>query len=295
MNTKQLECFINLSETLNFSETAKNLYITQPAVSHQIKALEDELELQLFIRSKRTVTLTPAGLSLYKDMKDIFIKAKIAISKAKNYSTEFNSNISIGYEGNLLELEKMPFILSSYKKAVPNSHIYLNYVDYKERKNSLLTNKYDVIFTVKENIIDSSEITYHELFNGKMVCVMPKEHHLSNSSSIKISDLGTETLIFLNPLKCPSQMGNLQDKILLDCPDATIYYSDSSNISYTLIKAGLGIAIMPDFVCPKDDTLTVLPLDVTIPLSYGAATLSQDMSKEIKTFISIAEEIFSKA
>lgn len=292
MNTKQLECFIELSETLNFSETANNLYITQPAVSHQMKALENELGLQLFIRSKRNVTLTPAGLSLYKDMKDISIKANIAISKAKNYAAEFKSNLSIGYEGNLLELEMMPMILSSFKETVPSSQIYLNFVDYKERKNSLLTNKYDVIFTVKENIIDTSEIKYHELFIGHMVCVMPKEHPLANNSTIKIDDLATDTLIFLNPLKCPRKMGNIQEKIQLYCPKATIYYSDSANISYTMIKAGLGIAIMPNFVCLKEELLSVVPLDVAIRLSYGIVTLSQNTSNEIQTFINIAKKKF---
>jgi len=55
MYIRQLECFVQLCETLNFNTTAELLYISQPAVSHQIKTLEEELGLKLFIRSKRKV------------------------------------------------------------------------------------------------------------------------------------------------------------------------------------------------------------------------------------------------
>ena len=69
MHLKQIECFIELSETLNFSETADNLSLTQPAVSHQIKSLEEELGVQLFSRNRRKVSLTRSGVSFYNDMK----------------------------------------------------------------------------------------------------------------------------------------------------------------------------------------------------------------------------------
>ena len=58
MNTTQLECFLAVSDTLNFSRAAERLRLTQPAVSHQINALEDELGVKLFQRSSKSVRLT---------------------------------------------------------------------------------------------------------------------------------------------------------------------------------------------------------------------------------------------
>ena len=63
MNTQQLECFIQVAENLNFARAARNLHITQPAVSRQIHALESELGARLFDRTTRTVSLTPIGNS----------------------------------------------------------------------------------------------------------------------------------------------------------------------------------------------------------------------------------------
>src|SRR5699024_10379272 len=61
LNTTQLECFLAVSDTLNFSRAAERLRLTQPAVSHQINALEDELGVKLFQRSSKSVRLTQEG------------------------------------------------------------------------------------------------------------------------------------------------------------------------------------------------------------------------------------------
>ena len=58
MNTIQLECFIAVAEHLNFSRASQALKITQPAVSHQIQSLEEELEVKLFRRTSKSVSLT---------------------------------------------------------------------------------------------------------------------------------------------------------------------------------------------------------------------------------------------
>ena len=59
MNTTQLECFVTVAECLNFSKAAVSLKMTQPAVSHQIRSLEEELEVKLFRRTSKNVSLTP--------------------------------------------------------------------------------------------------------------------------------------------------------------------------------------------------------------------------------------------
>ena len=74
MNTQQLESFIQVAENLNFARAAEVLNITQSAVSRQIHSLEEELGTKLFIRSTRTVALTPAGMSFWM-MQRIFLQS----------------------------------------------------------------------------------------------------------------------------------------------------------------------------------------------------------------------------
>lgn len=291
MHIKQLECFVHLAETLNYSRTAELLYITQPTVTHQINTLEDELRLKLFIRTKRKVELTPAGVSLYNDMKDILTRTNIAIAKAKNYAQAFESNLSIGYDGNV-EVKYISSILRAFNGKFPHIHIYLKIADFKEKRNLFTNHNFDLIFTVKENIEDSLEIGYVELFTGKFVCVLPKNHPLACNNIIKIDDLKNHSLILLDPLKCPSEMAYVQNDIQIKCPTSTVYFGDGPLIAYTIIKAGLGIAVMPNFVCPEDSDLSIIPIDIDDSISYGIAWHKNTKQDHIKGFVNITKQIY---
>lgn len=291
MHLKQLECFVHLAETLSFSQTAELLYITQPAVTYQINALEDELLLKLFIRTKRKVELTPAGVSFYTDIKDILTRTTIAIAKARNYSQAFESNLLIGYDGNV-EVNRLPKILRIYREKFPHVHLYLKIADDKEKRNLFTNYKFDLIFTVKENSEDLSEVGYEELFTGKFVCVLPKDHSLAHKTVIKMVDLQNQILILLDPLKCPSEMTRLQKSLQLTCPTSAVYFGDSALIGYTMIKGRLGIAVMPNFVCPEDPELAIVPMDLEDLISYGIMWHKNNKRSEIKGFVEITKQIY---
>ena len=80
MNTFQLTCFIAVANTLSFARAAENLHVTQPAVTHQIKVLEQELGVPLLHRSTRSVTLTPEGQTFLEDAKSADLPSRAMIS-----------------------------------------------------------------------------------------------------------------------------------------------------------------------------------------------------------------------
>ena len=294
MNIKQLECFIEVAKTMNFTRAAQNLYITQPAVTHQIQTLEDELGLKLFIRSKHNVELTPAGQSFYNDAQDILTRFNIAVAKAKNYSKEFEANLSIGYEGNV-EVKYLSDILSIYKERMAYVHLYIKMADAVEKSNLFARDKLDIVFTVKESIDKLKDINYIELYKAKFVCVVPKNHSLSHNSKISITDLKGQSLILLDPIRCPSEMARVQKNIKDTCPESIVYYSDSALNSYTMIKGRLGIAVMPNFVCPEDSGLVFIPIETKEIISYGIAWYKNNSKiKEIKEFVEITKNIYLK-
>lgn len=293
MHIKQIECFVHLAETLNFSRTADFLFITQPTVTHQINTLEDELGLKLFVRTKRKVELTPAGISFYNDMKEVLTKINIAVAKAKQFAHTFESNISIGYEGNV-EVKYLPDILRAFKDKFSHAHIYLKIADHKEKRNLFTNNNFDLIFAVKESIDDLPDAVYAELFTGRFVCVLPKDHPLARQSLIKIDDLKDYSLILLDPMKCPPEMARIQKYIQLKCPTSTVYFVDHPLISYTMIKGKLGIAVMPDFVCPEDAELAIVSMEIEEVISYGIAWHKNNPRSEIKGFVSITKEVYKR-
>ena len=92
MNTIQLECFIAVAEHLNFSRASQALKITQPAVSHQIQSLEEELEVKLFRRTSKSVSLTQEGLQFLPDA-ELILK------------TAFSAKERLGRHESLIPLE----------------------------------------------------------------------------------------------------------------------------------------------------------------------------------------------
>ena len=104
MNTKQLEYFISVAESLSFTKTAEKFYISQTAVTQQIKALEEQIQVILFTRSKRHVELTPAGKVFLSEARTIVKNINDAIIKTQQFANGFfgtlNIGVLIGYEKN---------------------------------------------------------------------------------------------------------------------------------------------------------------------------------------------------
>ncbi|MBP2621458.1 LysR family transcriptional regulator [Streptococcus panodentis] len=293
MNSRQLECFIHLAETLNFNATARLVYISQPAVSHQIKSLEEELGLQLFLRNKRRVELTPAGQSFYQDMREIYPKLTAAVSKAKSQGKFFTDSLVIAYEGNEKEQVWMAEVIAHYHRQFPSLRLFLKNLDYKSSKKSLLNQELDLIFTVSENIQAYSEIQFQELFQEQFVCVFRKDHPLSRQEQLCLEQLQQESLVFLDPLNTPPELAQVQNRIEHSLTEPQIYYADSAQIAQAMILGGVGLAVMPRFAVQHSDRLQAIPVKDLPALSYGIAWHKQN-PKDISSFSQEIAFIFER-
>ena len=117
MNIENLKCFILVAENLSFARAAEALYISQPAVTKQISTLERELGVSLFIRSTRHVELTQAGMSFYKDAKDLVQKSELAVSRVRKHNNHLDT-LSIGLSSDILLFYLSPF-LKKYHELYP--------------------------------------------------------------------------------------------------------------------------------------------------------------------------------
>jgi DNA-binding transcriptional LysR family regulator len=97
MDTRLLRSFVTVAEELHFRRAAERLHIAQPAVSRQIKRLEKELEVQLFIRDRRTVVLTEAGRVFLKEARTILQRGDLAQQMARRAARGEIGTLSVGY------------------------------------------------------------------------------------------------------------------------------------------------------------------------------------------------------
>lgn len=293
MDIKQLECFMHLSESLNFSTTAQIMYQSQPAVSSQIKSLENELGLELFQRTKRSVSLTPAGESFYKDIKEILELLNQAKIKAKYNAKKYSAKYTISYEDNFLAVKFLSKLVFEFRKLHPEIFLELKVTSYKTKNQLYLENKVDFMFTVFEGLENIPDLSFEELHIGRYVCVVPKDHIFCTYNSISLEELSKHNLILLNPINAPEEMKRMLKKIEDICSLSPKLYCDSVFSGYTLVKSGLGIAIMPDFVCLDDNEVLVIPLLSEERISYGVAWNKKNTNKVVNDFINIAKNVYS--
>ena len=116
MNTVQLECFVSVAEHLNFSKASKVLKITQPAVSHQIQTLEEELEVKLFHRTSKSVSLTQEGILFLADAQ-LILKTALSAKERLGMREHFIP-FELGCH-NHMELNLLPPILKQLMQEFP--------------------------------------------------------------------------------------------------------------------------------------------------------------------------------
>ena len=267
MTIDNLKCFILVAENLSFARAAEALYISQPAVTKQINALEHELGVTLFIRSTRHVELTPSGISFYKDAKDIVMKSQAAISRVQRQYAN-SASIRIGMS-NPAALFYLAPILTKFHSAYPDIRPDIECPGYKIILNLFLENKIDVLFYYKENMPKKSGINFIELQKDKLICLMSATHPFAKKDSIALSDLENTTIIACNPLNAPLSTSAFQKQLAGHHSADKIFYCNSLEIAHCLASSGFGIAVLPQILTLKSPEYVVVPLAEDIELSFG--------------------------
>ncbi|GHN37185.1 hypothetical protein ME793_04150 [Lactobacillus delbrueckii] len=125
----------------------------------------------------------------------------------------------------------------------------------------------DVIFTPHD---DLAEVKYYHLFSGHFVAIIPVDHHLSDRVELELDDLAGEKILLMDNNWCPPEQLKLQETIRKKVDDLDISYVNDVEIVSLMVKAGLGITVMPSFVAiEKADEIKAVKLNYPAPLDYG--------------------------
>ena len=178
MNTQQLECFATLAKTLNYARTAEQLSMTQPAVSRQIKRLENELGVQLFQRTTRSVTLTQIGWQFLPDARQILE----IYYRSKEWMESFHKSqrnvLRIGYadsHANWLISKILTPLLETQDNILPE--LALDQTD--ANLHRLAVNQLDLVIGMKDAKFSDEAIDFVKLHDDGFICVVSKAHALA--------------------------------------------------------------------------------------------------------------------
>ena len=295
MTLNQLQCFVAVAKELSFAKAAKSLFLSTSAVSRQITALEDDLGAELFLRDQKSVRLTSAGIQFYAEAADIL--ERVSLSRQSILRRPGTETLSIGLAGSM-QLLSLISIYREYHRVMP--HVMVNnsmFMQYGYHR-SPLADRIDVFFLPNERTHSDSFLNstqeYIPLRKSHLSCVVPKGHRLEGRESVDVRDLAGETLILLDHEHCSPAMDEIQMEMRRLGQDTTYYYSGSSYFTAPMIEGGLGIAVMPDFVCPPSDQLVRIPYRSKQQWEYGMVIKKNEGTEKVQKFVEVAKWVCSR-
>lgn len=186
VNFKQLEYFTDLAQTLNYTETARRLYVSQTAITKQIQNLEKELNAVLFHRTKKHVSLTAAGKIFYTEAQKILEQARSARKHLESFQRGEKGILKIGFLKDS-DFEMMRNLVTGFHERYPDIRLELGGHIRKDLEDLLDSGELDVIL----NIDASDTPDFRKVFLKKfpLVAVVHRDHPLALEERICADDL----------------------------------------------------------------------------------------------------------
>lgn len=172
MNFRQLEYAVQLAEVCNFSQSAEKLNISQPALSKQIKSLEDELGVRLFNRDTVPLTLTPAGEYFVQEVKEILYRESQLVRSMDKFKTEEAGRLSIGISP-FRSLYLISNIIRKVNEKYPDVQITLNELGSDELKKEATEGKFD--FAIVNLPVDETQLDIIPIKPEEIVLAVPTQ------------------------------------------------------------------------------------------------------------------------
>lgn len=206
MELRQLKYFVTVAEALHFGRAAESLHLSQPALSKQIQALEDSLEVQLFERTKHWVRLTIAGQKFLETAHRILHEIDEGIQVTRQVADGEMGRLRIGFtEATLFSLA--PEIVRSYREQYPQVELILASNGTEAQVEALRTHQIDIGFVYLP--IRDPSLTIHPLFEEVYIAALPTSHRLARQKQIAFQSLANEPLIFYPRSLAPVLYANL--------------------------------------------------------------------------------------
>lgn len=293
MNTTQLECFMSVANFLNFSRAAEQLRITQPAVSHQINTLEDELGVKLFYRTSKRVRLTQAGLLFSQYAREILSLTRMSRVRLKEGQESSVLHFGIGCRS-FLELRLLGPVLGQLRTEFPQLQPVLRLVPYDSLENLLEDGDVQVMFTFRESA--PKRAVYRELTQRQVVCICGLDHPLAVHGQLTLPQLREgERFAAYPPHSAPPALLAVQGQIITGRSPDRICFCEGLETLYTLVEAGFAFAVTADLPQVSIPGIRSIPVQEAEPLSYGLSYRAGEMGAVLRRFLARMEEFFQTA
>lgn len=260
MTIFQLECFCALAESLNFTQTANAMFITQPALSRAISSLEQELQMTLLQRTTHNVRLTSAGKTFARECEILLRGFRLGTTRARSAQSGKIGSIRVGFPRDIFETFVVDF-LNMFRQKHPDIALELVPHSLTGLRNALVEKSVDVIIT---GGLPPADTTKKLLLACRQECVvLPLDHPLADRESIHMEELRDEKFVVMSRSISFSGYESIIQKALEAGFEAQIVAQvEFVPTLMTMVACGTGISILHrDMIASASDRIAFVPLE----------------------------------
>jgi DNA-binding transcriptional LysR family regulator len=289
MELRQIRSFLSVAETLHFGRTAELIHLSQPALSLQIRALEEEVGVRLFERNRRKTTLTAAGLAFRDDAAAALSQLEEAIRRARQAANGKLGRLRIGFISTAGR-EIVPDTVRQFRELNPEVEFSLRNILTAEQVQMLEAGSLDIGF-LRLPIVGHSALDVVTVHREPFVLVVPSSHKLAKRKAVRLRELAGQYFVMYERAYAPG----FHDLIFGILRDAGIVPTVSQTAGemptlISLVDSGMGIAILPASAV-KHSVASVVACGILdrIPMSeIGIAVTKGNRATAIDNFRSFA-------
>jgi len=299
MKINTLKIFVKLIDTGSYSKAAEKMGLTQPAISMQIKTLEERFETELVYKEKGNINLTPAGKAVYKNAKEIISRWDKLLIDVEDKKDKLYKNIIIG-SSTIPSEYILPDLLADFSKSEPEIKSCIEVGDSAEMIDLLEEGEVDVILVGFKPA--NSRYETIEIVEDNLRLITPIAHKLTEKQKVVVDDLIKENILI-------REVGSGTRKAMLKgFKEAGIKFNDlnikcrlgSTEAVIAAVQAGLGISFISEFASNKSKEYGRVEEIVIEEMNFSrkfylAFNKNRKDDELINRFINSARKLFTKS
>lgn len=293
MELRHLRYFVAVGEELNFRKAAQRLNISRPALSKQIKDLEDEIFVRLLDRDTVSVSLTKAGEIFLEDAKQLLRQAEQAIERANEAQSGHRGKLRIGSVG-IIATDFLPKTLKFFHQKYPGVEVAFVEMLPAEQLDALNSGHIDIGFAYGKDVLNMTSLRSVCVIHSSYGVAVSRQHALAVRKSVTLNEVRQETLICLGGKGRSSHRDALCQIFTTEgIKPGKVRQVDGFDSLVTLLAADQGISLLPQVLDLGKQDIVIIPIIATeadLDFHMWAVWKRHLPSHHIKHFVQLLEE-----
>ncbi|MDR1728892.1 MAG: LysR family transcriptional regulator [Acidobacteriota bacterium] len=275
MELRHLRYFVVVAEQLHFRHAAEIVRVAQPALSRQIRQLEEELGVALLERSRHQVRLTPAGKAFYERAQRILAEAGRAVAEARDVERGASGVIRVGFVSTAA-IQVLPDAMKKLRRQAPAAEFELNELAAGEQIDGLYRERLDIAFVHAK--LSQDVLRTRVVARDRLVAAVPEPSKLASGRHVDMKDLvewpaimpaAHSTSGFFEQVRMAYQMAGVRPE--------RVHYTRLLQTGLLLVAAGVGVSLVPEsFQAIHVKGVAYRRLQIAPPLSELVAAWRRD-------------------